>query len=101
MSISRYIVVAVVRWSCASCRLLVSRKSLPRPRWQWATRGQHAGAPRPDTGLPQRTPGRTWPGEVLVLTLGTLHTALSQRIGAGTGRQPAQAYVPCPHLART
>src|SRR5262249_32807678 len=40
MSISRYIVVAVSRCSCACSRLPVRRYSLPRPRWQWATRGR-------------------------------------------------------------
>src|SRR5262249_48663720 len=33
MSISAYIVAAVVKWS-------THRWSLPRPRWQWATRGR-------------------------------------------------------------
>ena len=37
--ISRYIVVAVARCSWACSRLSVRRYSLPRPRWQWATRG--------------------------------------------------------------
>ena len=32
--ISQYIVVAVVRCSCACSRLPVRRSSLPRPRWQ-------------------------------------------------------------------
>src|SRR6185436_2604925 len=41
MSISRYIVIAVVRCSCASCRLPVRRWSLPRPRWQWAASGRN------------------------------------------------------------
>src|SRR5262245_623523 len=36
--ISRYIAVAVVRCSCACSRLPVRRYSLPRPKWQWATR---------------------------------------------------------------
>ena len=40
MSISRYIVAAVVRCSSVCSRLFVRRKSLPRPRWQWAMRGR-------------------------------------------------------------
>src|SRR5262249_50649407 len=38
--ISRYIVVAVVRCSCACSRLPLRREGVPRPRWQWATRGR-------------------------------------------------------------
>jgi hypothetical protein len=37
---SRYIAMAVVRSSWASCRLPVRRYSLPRPRWQWTARGR-------------------------------------------------------------
>jgi hypothetical protein len=40
MPISRYIVVAVVRCSCASCGLPVRRESRPSARWQCATSGR-------------------------------------------------------------
>src|SRR5262245_7787190 len=43
--ISRYIVVAVVRCSCACSLLPVRRESLPRPRWQWAMRGRSPSSP--------------------------------------------------------
>jgi hypothetical protein len=47
MSISRHIVVAVVRRSWACSRWPVRRQSLARPRWQWAMRGRMPrGSPR-------------------------------------------------------
>jgi NAD(P)-dependent dehydrogenase (short-subunit alcohol dehydrogenase family) len=40
MPMSRYIVVAAVRYSCASWRLPVRRESRPSARWQCATSGR-------------------------------------------------------------
>jgi len=45
--ISRYIVVAMVRCSCACSRWPVRRESLPSPRWQWAMSGRMPNPQRP------------------------------------------------------
>src|SRR4030095_12396229 len=45
MPISRYIVVAVARCSCACSRLPVRRYSLPRPRWRVGDGGRMSRCP--------------------------------------------------------
>jgi len=45
MSISRYVVVAVVRSSRACSSWSVFRKSLPRWKWHWATSGRMPSSP--------------------------------------------------------
>src|SRR6266852_1242828 len=45
MSISRYIVDAVVRCSRACSRWPVRRWSLPRPAWQWAEGARRSASP--------------------------------------------------------